>query len=109
MKFDIKTDNELIAAGTHFWCSGHLAAVPIGERSTKDSRYCVSCQKIIEGGYREIGQLKKYLAGIPAPAAASRTEAPKMPLEQPTAVLKGALVSQDKENGQENFVPSWTG
>jgi hypothetical protein len=40
--FDIVHDKQLIVTGTHFWCSGHLGAVPVGERS-EYSRYCRFC------------------------------------------------------------------
>lgn len=40
--FDIKRDNELIAAGTHFWCEGCLMARPLDEQSS-DPRYCRGC------------------------------------------------------------------
>ena len=46
--FDIHRDNELIAAGTHFWCGGHLCAVPIEQRSAKNPDCCVDCLKVIE-------------------------------------------------------------
>ena len=41
-KFDVKRDNELIAAGTHFWCEACLAARPLDDRSP-DVRYCQGC------------------------------------------------------------------
>lgn len=44
--FDIKRDNELIAAGTHFWCDGHLSAVPVDDMS-RESRYCQSCYNLL--------------------------------------------------------------
>ncbi len=47
VRFDIARDNELIAAGTHFWCGGYLCAVPI-ERRSKNPLYCVDCLMIIE-------------------------------------------------------------
>jgi len=40
--FDSRRDGILIAAGTHFFCGGHLSAVPI-EDSSPDPRYCRSC------------------------------------------------------------------
>jgi hypothetical protein len=36
---NINRDNGLIAAGTHFGCSGQLGTAPVGERSA-DHRYC---------------------------------------------------------------------
>jgi hypothetical protein len=41
-EFDIKRDNELIAAGTHFWCEACLVARPLDDRSP-DERYCQDC------------------------------------------------------------------
>jgi hypothetical protein len=40
--FDIKRDNELIAAGTHFWCQTCLMARPLDDQSP-DPRYCQGC------------------------------------------------------------------
>lgn len=44
--FNTERDNALITAGTHFWCHGHLTAVPIDEQSP-DSRYCEGCYKFL--------------------------------------------------------------
>ena len=46
--FDAQLDNRLIAGGNYFWCSGHLSAVPVAERSTDDSRYCCQCYAVIQ-------------------------------------------------------------
>ena len=40
--FDIKRDNKLIAAGTHFWCETCLVARPLDDQSP-DGRYCQGC------------------------------------------------------------------
>lgn len=40
--FDIKRDNELIAAGTHFWCMACLGACLLDDQSP-DPRYCQVC------------------------------------------------------------------
>jgi len=40
--FDSKRDNELIKAGTHFWCQTCVVARPLKEQSP-DPRYCKSC------------------------------------------------------------------
>lgn len=40
--FNIKRDNELIAAGTHFWCEACVVARPIDDKSP-DPRYCLEC------------------------------------------------------------------
>jgi len=42
IEFDIKRANELIAAGTHFWCKACLVARPLDDRSP-DRRYCQGC------------------------------------------------------------------
>lgn len=52
--FDTARDNQQIAAGTHFYCHGHLTAVPIAERS-RDGRYCRECLAIIESDRRNNG------------------------------------------------------
>ena len=41
-EFDIHRDNELIAAGTHFWCETCLVARPLDDQSP-DQRYCLNC------------------------------------------------------------------
>jgi len=40
--FDIRRDNELIAAGAHFWCEAHRTAQPL-EKQSPDPRYCQDC------------------------------------------------------------------
>lgn len=40
--FNVKRDNELIAAGTHFWCEACLVAKPVDDMS-RDQRYCQGC------------------------------------------------------------------
>lgn len=40
--FDTARDKDLIAAGTHFYCQGHMTARPLAERSS-DERYCQAC------------------------------------------------------------------
>jgi hypothetical protein len=44
--FDIKRDNKLIAAGTHFWCEACLVARPIDNQSL-DPRYCQGCYEVL--------------------------------------------------------------
>lgn len=46
--FDIVRDNAQIAKGTHFWCSGHLSAIPIAKQSA-NPRYCQKCWQNIRG------------------------------------------------------------
>ena len=47
-QFDIKRDNALIAAGTHFWCHTHMMAIPADGRSL-DPRYCQNCCDFLLG------------------------------------------------------------
>jgi len=42
VKFDAHRDKELIEAGTHFYCQGHLTAIPLDDISP-DARYCQGC------------------------------------------------------------------
>ena len=48
--FDIGRDNALIMKKTHFFCQGHLGAIPIEEQSPDDDSYCAECLKSIRGG-----------------------------------------------------------
>ncbi len=45
--FDIRRENKLIAAGTHFWCEGHLSATPVDDMS-QDSRCCLDCYAVLK-------------------------------------------------------------
>lgn len=47
-QFDIKRDNQMINAGTHFWCSGCLVAKSKSEQSP-DPRYCQGCYELLSG------------------------------------------------------------
>jgi hypothetical protein len=42
----VKRDNQLIAAGTHFWCEACLVARPLDDRSP-DPRYCQGCYEFL--------------------------------------------------------------
>lgn len=44
--FNTKRDNELIAAGTHFWCEACLVARPLDDQSP-DPRYCLICYEFL--------------------------------------------------------------
>lgn len=44
--FDNKRDNELIAAGAHFWCNACLIARPLDDQSP-DKRYCFGCYNFL--------------------------------------------------------------
>jgi len=45
-QFDAKRDNELIAAGTHFWCHACQVARLLAEKSL-DERYCFRCYAVL--------------------------------------------------------------
>lgn len=66
--FDIRRDNELIAAGTHFWCLGHLTAVPVDDRSA-DPRYCQGCYDFLDNEIRQLREngFTKHPAWVPKP------------------------------------------
>ena len=44
--FDTERVNELIAAGSHFWCNACLGAVPLDDQSP-DPRYCLGCYEFL--------------------------------------------------------------
>lgn len=44
--FSIRRDNELIRAGTHFWCETCVVARPLKEQSP-DPRYCQGCYEFL--------------------------------------------------------------
>jgi len=46
--FDEERDNALIARGSHFFCCGHLRAVSVEKRSTKNKKYCQQCFLVIK-------------------------------------------------------------
>lgn len=56
--FDIKKDNVLIAAGTHFWCSACLTARPVDDMS-ENSRYCLNCYDVIQSDKKEAADMKE--------------------------------------------------
>ncbi len=71
--FNIKRDNELIAAGTHFWCEGHSSATPVDDMS-QDSRYCLSCYAILKveaemQPTKKVARMPKNISCETAPAA----------------------------------------
>jgi len=65
-EFDTKRDNELIAAGTHFYCEGCLVAKPIADRSP-DPRYCRDCNDFLAGEAEALGPGRRGGAWIPKP------------------------------------------
>lgn len=82
--FDIKRDNELIAAGTHFWCEGHLAAVPVDDISL-DLRYCQGCFDVLK--VEAAMQPTRKASRMPRVAASNRKATVK-PLKQQEPVAK---------------------
>jgi hypothetical protein len=79
--FSIKKELELIAAGTHFWCTGHLGAVPVSEKS-EDPRYCRFCFNLLTEEVKVLKEKHQFNA--------SMSWAPKAPSETPAAALKQA-------------------
>jgi hypothetical protein len=47
-RFDGARDVALIAQGGHFYCHGHLCAVPRSEQSIKNAKYCKDCQAVLD-------------------------------------------------------------
>ncbi len=70
-QFNVARDMELIAKGSHFWCSGHLGAVSVDEQSV-DSRYCRQCFEFLLGE-------AKLLKGTARPAWIPKINADKAP------------------------------
>jgi hypothetical protein len=71
--FSIKRDNELISAGTHFWCEACLIARPIDDQSP-DTRYCQGCYDFLlkeAEMLRETGSWRRP-AWIPKPQTSPR-------------------------------------
>lgn len=50
-RFNSRRDKGVIAAGTHFWCQGHLTARSVTDRSP-DPRYCQSCYDFLLNEYQ---------------------------------------------------------
>jgi predicted nucleic acid-binding Zn ribbon protein len=50
--FDDARDNALIQKGTHFFCLGHLTAVPV-ETQSRNPDYCRTCLDVLEGERRD--------------------------------------------------------
>lgn len=57
MKFDMRRDKDLIAAGTHFWCKVCCVARPFREKSP-DPKYCRPCYNIIQAEVPLAGRRK---------------------------------------------------
>jgi hypothetical protein len=76
--FNIARENELIAAGTHFWCWGHLGAVPIGEKSP-DPRYCKFCFDFLNDEVKILKEARHFRKGAAWVPKASKGQSKKAP------------------------------
>lgn len=72
-QFDIKRDNELINAGTHFWCHACMVARLWAEKSP-DERYCFRCFAVLMD---EAALLPKRKAWMPRGAVLAHDGAQK--------------------------------
>ncbi len=98
--FDIKTDLTLIAAGTHFWCSGHLSAVPIAEQSS-DPRYCVACFNLLTAEVKLLREQHNFVKASWMPTAIVASTPPALPSvpQQAIDVPETHDTGADKETG----------
>jgi len=71
LEFDVKKDNELIAAGTHFWCHACQIAKPNSQLSD-DTRYCQGCYDFL----LKEGELEGKRAGSWKPVNGSDVSSP---------------------------------
>lgn len=77
--FDIKRDNQLIAAGTHFWCDGCLYSRPLKSRSV-DPRYCMDCFSLLLHEASIIEERNgKTAAWFPVAKSVTKVEIPNIP------------------------------
>lgn len=90
--FDIKRDNELIAAGTHFWCEACLYARPV-EIKSPDSRYCFRCYDFL---LREANQMQGK-RGRPAWVPKAPTKSKSSKIVAPHVALEGARIMSTSE------------
>lgn len=75
----IKRDNELIAAGSHFWCNTHLTAVPLDDQSP-DPRYCQGCCEFLLKEAKSLPSHGKKTDWIPVlPKELAGGKAPHVP------------------------------
>jgi hypothetical protein len=81
-KFDVKRDNELIAAGTHFWCHACQVARPLASKSP-DERYCQGCFDVLT-----------YEAGLLPPKSRKPAWIPKARDAAPTIPVMPVTVNQ---------------
>ncbi len=56
-KFSIARELAQIKAGTHFWCNGHLQAIPLAEQSPEKPNYCRSCLAMMTAD-KKVGRLE---------------------------------------------------
>jgi hypothetical protein len=102
--FNIKTDNELIAVGTHFWCSGHLGAIAVGEQSA-DPRYCRACFDLLSAEVKilkETHQFNKSASWLPKTPPNNPTEAASQGLIGPKT---GVINFGTKPTGEFWYIP----
>jgi hypothetical protein len=96
--FNIKLENKLIASGTHFWCSGHLGAIPVGEQSA-DPRYCRACFDLLSAEVKilkETHQFHKSASWLPKVPSNNPPETPGQGLEGPNTGLD--IFGTDEDN-----------
>jgi len=74
-EFDTKRDNELIAAGTHFYCEGCLVARP-KDRQSPDPRYCQDCHDFLSGEAEALGPGRRGGSWIPKAQKPKKPETP---------------------------------
>lgn len=80
--FNIVHDNELIASGKYFWCTGHLGAVLLDEQSP-DSRYCRVCFDLLNGEVRVLKETGHFSKAATWPPKVSKEH-----VKQPGNTLK---------------------
>jgi hypothetical protein len=68
VKFDAHRDKELIEAGTHFYCQGHLTAIPLDDISP-DARYCQGCYDFLRHEAELLPEKSRKPAWIPQHSA----------------------------------------
>jgi len=99
--FNIKRDNELIAAGTHFWCEACVVARPLGNQSP-DPRYCLHCYEVLvkeaamlkdAGSWRRPGWLPVTCSN--AKRGAKKTGDTQSPIPRNMSTLKDEIITVD--------------
>ena len=82
--FAIKRDIELIEAGTHFFCLGHLEARPLTELSD-NPKYCRSCYQSIKADRQQMSPPAKAI--ILAILNAGQPISPSVPVKIPVLAV----------------------